>query len=387
VRIRFADPNNPHEQAARAKLTQQIDGWWDTFSAYEEKIRALFARKARLDLAELMKKHLQNISPHLAWEFGPAVRGPGNRLVITPEGHRHLQPLRNEILRTAPALPTWEFYPARVPEPLPEAAHTVEARTHQSIIGWKVLASPNDRGGVDLDYVTDGKLDNDEAWQGAFVATEALLGEDPMEIYVDEITVDGAPQGTPRGLDTLPQQFEAALRQARSRLPDRPLFESIAERTWAMVEVEPESGDDFAGTLDLVQAHTACLPMFERAHGTTFDSARFSRCGETFCYVKFEDLSDSRKERLRVRTVAEKALRNALEPARLGAVVGAGTGLRHGYLHLALPSVEAAVPVVQETLRGLELSRRTWVQFFDDALADEWIGLWDDSPAPPGCEG
>jgi hypothetical protein len=27
-----------------------------------------------------------------------------------------------------------------------------------------------------------------------------------------------------------------------------------------------------------------------------------------------------------------------------------------------------------------------WIQFFDSDLQGEWIGIWDDTPPPPGLQ-
>jgi hypothetical protein len=34
-------------------------------------------------------------------------------------------------------------------------------------------------------------------------------------------------------------------------------------------------------------------------------------------------------------------------------------------------------------LRAGNFNRRTWLLFFDSPLAEEWIGVFDDSAAPP----
>ena len=44
-----------------------------------------------------MEDTLQAIHPSLMWEYGNAVRGPGHRLVITPESRRFLRPMVRTI--------------------------------------------------------------------------------------------------------------------------------------------------------------------------------------------------------------------------------------------------------------------------------------------------
>jgi hypothetical protein len=70
-------------------------------------------------------------------------------------------------------------------------------------------------------------------------------------------------------------------------------------------------------------------------------------------------------------------------PALAGCVIGGGTGLRYSYIDLALANVYAALPLIKTRLRAGNINRRSWLLFFDATLAEEWIGIYDDSPAPP----
>jgi hypothetical protein len=70
----------------------------------------------------------------------------------------------------------------------------------------------------------------------------------------------------------------------------------------------------------------------------------------------------------------------------VGAVLGGGTGLRYAYIDLALADISAALPVIRGCLRNLQIPKRSWLQFFDATLSQEWIGIYDDSPMPPGME-
>jgi hypothetical protein len=46
--------------------------------------------------------------------------------------------------------------------------------------------------------------------------------------------------------------------------------------------------------------------------------------------------------------------------------------------------VRAAAELIRSVLRqGEANTRRAWIQFFDNILGAEWIGVWPDSPAPP----
>src|SRR5262245_36475517 len=118
MRWRFIDPNNRSEAAERAATIARIDSWWQEFQVKSGDLAALFSRKAQWDLPEWMARHLGDVHPKLMWEFGPAVRNGGHRLVITPEGQHHLRPLVRTLLERAPSVPGWEFYEYRLAEDL-----------------------------------------------------------------------------------------------------------------------------------------------------------------------------------------------------------------------------------------------------------------------------
>ena len=128
-RWRFADESIAAERGARAQTVTSIDSWWDTFRARTDDLAALFSRKQQWDLPAWMAEHLQAVDPRLMWEYGPAIRAQGHRLVITPESAHHLRPLVATLLERAPAIPGWEFYGYRLPESLASAQQTVAART------------------------------------------------------------------------------------------------------------------------------------------------------------------------------------------------------------------------------------------------------------------
>ena len=79
----------------------------------------------------------------------------------------------------------------------------------------------------------------------------------------------------------------------------------------------------------------------------------------------------------------EDAIASTLGPRQLGVQVGGGTGLRYSYVDLALTDVVLAMEALRPVLRTGKLPQRTWLQFFDADLADEWLPLWDDTPPPP----
>jgi hypothetical protein len=136
------------------------------------------------------------------------------------------------------------------------------------------------------------------------------------------------------------------------------------------------------------------LWMVAQDHSRPFASERFSRRGETFCYLKIDGSDGLDGSAYEDREGIEQALDGALAPAQLGCVVGGGTGVRYSYIDLALTDVAKGIEVLRKVLRAGRIPNRTWVQFFDSPWRQEWVGIYDDTPAPPreavdeeiGCE-
>lgn len=395
MRWRYHDPNNPEEAAAHANTIQAIDRWWAEFTAKADDLVALFKNQKRWDLPAWMNTYLSPISPHLMWEFGPALGGTGYRLVITPETHAHLRPLVDTLLALAPDLPPWEFYPWRPPESLDIAVRTVEGRAGGSIANTRASATVGKHNLLELhfhDPATTGP-DDRQALKNAFVAAESLLGEQLLDQWIGIVDVQPLPKQGPlrkllgRGrsaphllpLERLKPTVDAMIDSLREQLPREPYYPSLPDRFktqgYALMEFKPARADDYPGFTDLITAIMPDVPLFRALHSGSFYSARYSRHGETFCYLKLDN------DDLHFRERAEIAVNDLLVPASAGCSISAGVGIRYSYIDLALADLDHAISILRQA--NLDLPERSWLLFFDAHLATEWIGLFPSTPPPP----
>jgi len=65
-------------------------------------------------------------------------------------------------------------------------------------------------------------------------------------------------------------------------------------------------------------------------------------------------------------------------------VVGGGTGLRYSYVDLALTDATKGIQQLVRVIRDGKITKRTWILFFDAIYEYEWVGIWNDTPPPPG---
>jgi hypothetical protein len=395
MRWRFLDELDPAQAALKRDVRRRIDAWWAEFQQQTERLDRVFHGREQFDLPEWMHEHLGAIDPRLRWEFGPAVRADGHRLVITPESERGLRPLAQSILDAAPPIAGWEFYGYRLAEDVDEAARMVEARRAGTITGAVCEVALGEHGLIDLTYRspdTDGP-DDEQARNAAFVATETLLGEDVLDHHIGAIEVDRLPADSAGKrtraipLDRLRDTVASLIESHRAQLPAEPHWKWARgeDVEWCCVERQGiEPAEDYPQWFDLRVAVTPNQALWSATHGRwAFCSDRLSRCGETFAYLKIDGVGGLERSEFADRGEIEDAINDALAGAGWGCTVGGGTGLRYSYVELALADLDGAVARLRERLRAGRLPRRTWLLFHDADLQDEWVGLYDETPAPP----
>ena len=258
---------------------------------------------------------------------------------------------------------------------------------NRKLHGVRALVRPGYFNQVDLRFFFPARdFDERQARAAASRATETLLGKKTLARWIGDIEVEplAAACGRLIGLEKLPAAVKRLIEETESELPDRPWHELARDVPWSVVEGEPEQAEDYAGQRDLVAGITALALMWQNARSRiAFDSARYSRCGERFCYLKMDGAAGWEYSRFVDREQIERAIDAALREARLGCVVGGGTGLRYSYIELALTDVAGAWRRMSDILVAGRLPKRTWLLFHDAELSARRHGLYDDTPSPP----
>jgi hypothetical protein len=189
------------------------------------------------------------------------------------------------------------------------------------------------------------------------------------------------PLPLPRAQATVAALIHGALDQ----LPEKRMQDVSVGDDWATIKFDPpEAADDYAGRSDLLVASACNVELFEAMHsGSLFTSACHSKMGELFCYLKL-DAGDVPKERLvAFRSELEDVLNPALIEANGGCCIGGGSGLRYAYIDLALTDLAKSIPIVRQTLAQHRAPLRSWLLFYDDDMAGEWVGAYAQTPPPP----
>jgi hypothetical protein len=385
---KFLNLHDPRAAKRQQRILGKIDRWWAAFEKRVPALDALFRRQRDWNLARWMAKRLQTINRNLMWEFGPNPEG-GYQLIITPESRKDLRPLVETILERAPQLAGWRFLSHRPAEPLGDAIETVRAQTEYDITDCRVQVRRGEAHGLELLFhMPDCLSEEDElATASAWVTAECLLGEETLDHWVDTVQVTPeAGSGRWLGLERLRERAEALIQSRVDQLPSCPCHEMDRNQVaWNLFKVQPtEEAEDYPGTEDLLMGVSMLEDLWMNAHsGQPFYSLRYSRFGERFAYLKIDGSDDWSGTRFRNREEIEETLGKALMQAKLGCVIGGGTGRRYSYIDLALTEIRPAFRIIQPILRDGRLPGRTWLLFFDCEWAREWLGLYDNSPPPP----
>ncbi|CAN5146937.1 hypothetical protein BH11PLA2_BH11PLA2_49660 [soil metagenome] len=392
----FAERSKSNEGRTVAEIDTAIEAWWQVFTAKVADIDAQITGKMKWDLPTWIIEHLSTIDEALMWEFGPAVKGPGHRLVISPESRKDLRPLANSLVAAAPKLPGWEFYPYRLAEK-DHIAETIAGRTGGSIEGIEVVVEREDCNLIGLRFQSPKFSGPEDAEAGniAFVLAETLLGEEVLDHWIGTIEVErkkkgflsiGKSKGKAIPLSDLNAAVTSTIGDIRNSLPKEAHFQWWDSTEWSILKLQPEENDDYVGRADLM-IHTTLNPdLVGASFRPGFCSARYSRNKETFCYLKIDGAEGLDGSVYADRNDIQDALNDLLVKSKAGCCIGGGTGLRYAYIDLALLEFTKTSRAVCDLLRKGKVPQRSWLLFMDGDYCDEWLGVYNDTPPPPADE-
>ena len=398
MRIRFAARSNEDEWEALQALRRRIDSFW------QECDDELARRMARLGTGE--RKAIERALTDSARRAAAGVRveldvleGGERRVVVAPDSDAGGEPLADEFVRRAPPKPKRAAVRFR-PEVDVKAAVT-EARARFGVDLERARVRMGFSRGHLLEavvYAPGFSHAGDERAQDASELLVArLLGEALFHDFVGSVEVAPLPRGGALRVvsdaatqveETLPlaevlPAAEAAIRGLYADLPEAPYHTFCERADWTMLELKPELAEDYGGKDDLALVSTM-LPEATKCHlgGAPFSSARFSKHGERFAFLKIDMADRTPHERHDLRVELEDALNNVLVPGRVGCVTGAGLGVRYVYLESALANLEHGVRIACERAHRVRPDARGWALFCETGWEDEWVGVGEHGPPP-----
>lgn len=378
--VRWAFPD-PSEEPERRRIEARIDEWWSGLvTSWPELVRRLEAGQGDAG-PTLVGPGLRALHPLLGYELR-RLRDPPWGLALSCETERWVQPFVDTIVARAPKNAPFAVSREREAEPPKLALMTVEGTCGVDASGWAPEVHEGPFGLLSIEWTGSARHESAGA-----VLVQSLLGEQVMGDWVGAISVKskgllGRVFGRASPGELL-ERFSDARRAVTAKTADRPLLRSASEpadRPWELLTLERRLDRAGCHQPDLERARTANVDFFAASRsGAPFSSCRFSRFGERFAYLQLEGFPE---EGLRNTLLLEEALDAAL--GSFGRVIGGGTGTQFSYVDLVLANPHAAVPILVDVLRRGRFPTGCWLRFFDDVWAKEWVGVWPETPPPPG---
>ena len=297
--------------------------------------------------------------------------------------------VNNFFIKKAPDLEDWEFYAYRQPETFELAKITVEGRTGAPLANLYFIGEKNRFNQIDIIFILPNGTSEEEinkAHQQGFILLETLLGEEVLDKWIGAIEIDTKlpPDNKHKPLSELSSWWADSLNSIKDALPDKPLYQAANKQNWTLFELKPQQKEEYYQQQDIFLGKSMYKALWQNAHsGRNFSSERFSKHGEIFCYVKIDGREKLNEERFKDKGDIEDALESEFLKSKVGCIMGGGTGLHYSYIDLALIDLEKGIETVKYALRKGNITKKAWILFFDSELISEWIGIWDDSPAPP----
>jgi len=357
---------------------------------------------------ERARQLMEQIDPRLAFAVRHDVHGVACAELTALEAGAW--PLAELLLAQAPSALGCALALGRMAVPLVDALAEVK-ESHALELDGATLRAGFGRGHLlELTLGIPGGSGSENEQNAAENLVRALLGDRVFETWIGAVHATPAPRrsslrvldiNAPRTTLQLHELFDtvaAAVRGVLQGLPEHARAETdfVEPSTgkvggvghdpradWTLLETEPL--DDAPGLRknDLVLAST-CTPELLRCYldGSPCASRRFSRAGETYVFVSYEDDARTMQTRVARRAALEAALCEAV--AGVGAVTGVGFGVRTTYVDFALCNLETGLTRLVAKLKAHGAPARTFIQFFDSELADEWLSIWPDSRLTEG---
>jgi hypothetical protein len=265
----------------------------------------------------------------------------------------------------------------------------VTAKGGKDVSASLATAAPGEHHCVDLTFSnpTYTESETNEDHRDALWLTEGLLGEEWLNRWVGaiETVADRRTGAIGHPLERLRETANEMIQAVLASLPDKPVSGRREDSEWTQWQCRPQPAEDYPAQFDLIVASSMMPEMWTCAHSRRhFWSGRFSRCGETFAYLKIDGSRRPEGAEANYRHEIDDAVNAALIEANIGASVGGGTGIRYSYIDLALTDVQAAIGLLRQVLAKFDVPEQAWLLFHEDDFAAEWAGMFDDTPPPPG---
>jgi hypothetical protein len=343
-------------QINRTPFAQRIDNFWTAFAQQ--------VSRSPEDVQTIplwLNEQINLLQKGLSWDVGPWNSGKYN-LAITCEDRYQLRPLVDEIIRKAPVLNGWTYSATRPPIPNEMVANVFQSRTGKALPACTVSCAPADFNFIDVEFRLSPNAQK-VSQKELFALLEVILGEEFLQVWIGDIRFEKKFFGNIFGTKFQPIQLSDF--RARSENLANSMLESSTPTTFYFEQAKPERGalvnllgHPEMSSIDRLTSNTFHPSITKATLAKRFWSKRYSRRGETFCYLKIDASYDVAQ-----RNEVENGLDEFLRNRKLGCVWGGGSGLKSTFIDLVFPDFDNSLPSLNDYLASKNISAH--VCFYD----------------------
>lgn len=379
------------------KLLAAIDAWWAAFAAYEGELNAAFTtgKEIKPSVVDFMAE-IKKVSSDMCWEFSKGEVKP-HLFTIAPERNYPLEPVARLLKERAPDLEFFDVGVDREATPWEWMQGEADSRfswdSHEDIFVSHAIGQQNF---IDLTFYIPADKADVKQEENSFLLAELALGEKVVADWIGYVDVEvlktiglfkkkvAEPPANAYPVKDIRARIASEIARFKNTLPKAPFRERVENMHWSLIEISPNNTQaNYLGDMYIVNVCDADLFSALYSGRSRFNSQRFSALGESFAFIQIDGASSGLDlKEVSSRSQIEDALIEAFNATSSGAVIGGSMGQENAYIFLALEDETADLDTVIDTLRTQKLGAKTWVFFCDSRRQCEWVGLWDDTPAP-----
>lgn len=364
VRWRFADSSNSEQGENKLEKLSKIMQFWERFSKEEKAMRIVEKGKAAKDNAKLwIEEELLNIDPNIEWDLRTDPDNPSqNILVLTSRLHWGNRPLVEEMVKQAPKTEGWKFMNTR-PKAPPHLIEILLATSNNGTFNdFNIECSESKEHLINILYKESGMQESNsaESRRKAVEIVDLLIGQDNEDQWIGALVTEKSDKVLPK--EEACKKFIAEFNQLKTKL----LQERFEKPIVQMNEEERQNAYDV-----LCDAFTS-FP---------FDSRRFSKYNEKFCYLTVKKENTFKTPEAIELKISE--LDKALRAENCGCALGGSFDLADKfYFDLCITDIDKATRVLRTFSSKNGYGKNSWLEFYDDIWISEWIGMEPDSTVP-----
>lgn len=364
VRWIFVEPGINEQQINKIDKLDRISTFWQKFKDSESSMRiAQNGEDARAKAKLWMETALPDVDPNIDWDLRVDPENKNiNILALTSRVQFGNRPMVEDMISRAPKLDGWKFTSTRPKAPL---------YLHNILLSNRGINLPNDFV-IECSQTKDHLIkvvfkevyldepNSTKSRETALELIDLLIGQDNEEQWIGSLSTEKTDQALPK--DKGSEKFISDF----TRLKEQLLKERFEKPVSQMNEEERQNA------YDVLSDSFSSFP---------FDSRRFSKFNEKFCYLTVKKKNTFKTPESIQKVISE--LDQALRAQNCGCTLGGSFDQEDCfYFDLSITDIPKAAQVLKDFSHKNGYGKDAWLEFYDDIWISEWIGMELESPIP-----